>query len=98
MSAEESYGSHSLTSFAAQLERTIPQSPPLKKMAPRRKLTDTAKDLPPELYEKQKTPERETADDRKKRVQKITRDGPSAGWHINGLILSMRKCLLSIRR
>ena len=74
MSAVESYGSHSLTSFAAQLERTIPQSPPLKKMAPRRKLTDTAKDLPPELYEKLKTPERETTDDRKKRVQKITRE------------------------
>src|ERR1041385_9078881 len=74
MSAEESYGSHSLTSFAAQLERTIPQSPQLKKMAPRRKHTDTAKDLPPELYEKLKTPERETADDRKKMVQKITRE------------------------
>src|ERR1041384_624892 len=74
MSAEESYGSHCLTSFAALLERTIPQSPPLKKMAPRCKLTDTAKDLPPELYEKLKTPERETADDRKKRVQKITRE------------------------
>src|SRR3954470_4350430 len=74
MSAEESYGSHSLTSFAAQLERTIPQSPPLKKMAPRRKLTDTAKDVPPELYEKLKTPERETVDDRKKRVQKIMRE------------------------
>src|SRR3954462_2634225 len=74
MSAEESYGSHSLTSFAAQLERTIPQSPQLKKMAPRRKHTDTARDLPPELYEKLKTPERETADDRKKRVQKITRE------------------------
>src|ERR1044071_252230 len=74
MSAEESYGSHSLTSFAAQLERTIPQSPQLKKMAPRRKHTGTAKDLPPELYEKLKTPERETADDRKKRVQKITRE------------------------
>src|ERR1041385_8293866 len=74
MSAEESYGSHSLTSFAAQLERTIPQSPPLKKMAPRRKLTDTAKDLPPELYAKLKTPERENAGERKLRVQKITRD------------------------
>src|SRR3954464_6707253 len=74
MSTEESYGSHSLTSFAAPLERTIPQSPPLKKMVPQRKHTDTAKDLPPELYEKLKTPERETADDRKKRVQKITRE------------------------
>ena len=74
MSAEESYGSHSLTSFAAQLERTIPQSPQLKKMAPRRKHTDTAKDLPPTLYEKLKTPERETGEDRKKRVQKITRE------------------------
>src|SRR4051812_44150745 len=74
MSAEESYGSHSLTSFAAQLERTIPQSPPLKKMAPRRMLTDTAKHLPPELYEKLKTPKHETAGERKKRVQKITRE------------------------
>src|SRR4051812_33674662 len=74
MSAEESYGSHSLTSFVAQLERTIPQSPPLKQMAPRRKHTDTAKDLPPKLYEKLKPPERETADERKKRVQKITRE------------------------
>src|ERR1041385_3761787 len=74
MSVEESYGSHSLTSFAAQLERPIPQSPQLKKMAPRRKLTETAKDLPPELYEKLKTPERETADEHKKRVQKITRE------------------------
>src|ERR1041385_7197098 len=74
MSAEESYGSHSLTSFAAQLERPIPQSPQLKTMAPRRKHTDTAKDLPPKLYEKLKTPERETGEDRKKRVQKITRE------------------------
>src|SRR3954468_13658316 len=74
MSAEESYGSHSLTSFAAQLERSIPQSPPLKQMAPRRKHTDTAKDLPPKLYEKLKTPEQETSDERKKRVQKITRE------------------------
>src|SRR4051812_21735237 len=41
-------------------------------MTPHRKLTDTAKDLPPELYENPKTPERETAGERKKRVQKIT--------------------------
>src|SRR3954464_6609976 len=74
MSAEESYGSHSLTSFSAPLERTIPQSPPLKKMAPRRKLTDTSKDLPPELHEKLKNPERENAGERKLRVQKITRE------------------------
>src|SRR4051812_399618 len=74
MSAEELYGSHSLTSLAAQLERTIPLSPQLKKMAPGRKHTDTARDLPPELYEKLKTPERETANDRKKMVQKITRE------------------------
>src|SRR4051812_2899898 len=73
MSAEESYGSHSLTSFAASRDCSLPQSP-LKNMAPRRKLTDTAKDLPPELYEKLKTPERETSDERKKRVQKITRE------------------------
>src|ERR1041385_9577089 len=43
-------------------------------MAPRRKLTDTAKDLPPELYEKLKTPERENDGERKLRVQKITRE------------------------
>src|SRR3954467_6411270 len=73
MSAEESHGSHSLTSFAASRDCSIPQ-PQLKQMAPRRKLTDTAKDLPPELYEKLKTPERETSDDRKKRVQRITRE------------------------
>src|SRR3954463_2526168 len=73
MSAEESHGSHSLTSFAASRDCSIPQ-PQLKKMAPRLKLTDTAKDLPPELYEKLKTPERETAGERKKRVQKITRE------------------------
>src|SRR4051812_4663790 len=74
MYAEESYGSHSLNSFAAQLERTIPQSPQLEKMAPHRKLTDTAKYLPPELYEKLNTPEREIAGEQKKRVQKITRE------------------------
>src|SRR3954462_15599462 len=73
MSAEESHGSHSLTSFAASRDCSIPQ-PQLKNMAPPRKLTDTAKDLPPELYEKLKTPERETPDERKKRVQKITRE------------------------
>src|SRR3954464_974147 len=73
MSAEESHGSHSLTSFAASHDCSIPQ-PQLKNMAPRRKLTDTAKDLPPELYEKLKTPERETSDELKKRVQKITRE------------------------
>src|SRR3954468_11372380 len=73
MSAEESYGSHSLTSFAASLDCHIPQSP-VKNMAPRRKLTDTAKHLPPELYEKLKTSERETSDERKKRVQKMTRE------------------------
>src|SRR3954471_6622653 len=73
MSAEESHGSHSLTSFAASRDCSIPQ-PQLKNMAPRRKLTNTAKDLPPELYEKLKTPERETSDERKKRVQKITRE------------------------
>src|SRR3954465_11734059 len=73
MSAEEPYGSHSLTSFAASRDCSIPQ-PSLKNMAPQRKLTDTAKDLPPELYEKLKTPEREKSDERKKRVQKITRE------------------------
>src|SRR4051812_36888808 len=73
MSTEESYGSHSLTSIAASLDCHIPQSP-LKNMAPRRKLSDTAKDLPPEIYEKLKTPERETGEQRKKRVQKITRE------------------------
>ena len=74
MSAEESYGSHSLTSFAAQLELTIPQSPQLKKMAPRRRLTDTAKNLPPVLYELLTTPPHESQDDRKKRIQRITRE------------------------
>ena len=74
MSAEESYGSHSLTSFAAQLELTIPQSPQLKKMTPRRRLTETAGDLPSKLYAKLKTRKRETTGERKKRVEKITRE------------------------
>ena len=73
MSAEESYGSHSLTSFAAQLELTILQSPQLKQMAPRRRLSDTARNLTPELYEKLKTPPHETPGEHKKRIQKITR-------------------------
>src|SRR3954471_10349110 len=74
MSAEESYGSHSLTSFAAQLELTIPQSPQLKKMAPRSRLTDTAKNLPPDLNELLKTPPHESLGDRKNRIQRITRE------------------------
>src|SRR3954471_19955267 len=95
MSAEESHGSNSLTSFAASCDCSIPQ-PQLKNMAPRRKLTDTAKDLPPELYEKLKTPERETSDERKKRVQKIRRKRANRWWHMSGSILSMRRCLSSI--
>ena len=73
MSAGKLYGSHSLTSFAAQLELTIPQSPQLKQMAPWRRLSETAKNLPAELYEKLKTPPHETQDYRKKRIQRITR-------------------------
>jgi len=73
MSAEESNGSHSLTSFAAQLELSIPQSPqPKKKMGLRRK--NTAANLPPALYEKLKTPPNETQGERKLRVQNITRE------------------------
>src|ERR1043165_3313791 len=73
MSAEESHGSHSITSFAAQLELSIPQFPqPKKKMGVRRK--NTAQNLPPELYEKLKTPPNETQGERKIRVQKITRE------------------------
>ena len=67
MSTEESNGSHSLTSFAAQLELTIPQSPQLKQMGSRRR-TGTARDLPQELYDELKTPEREIAGERKKRI------------------------------
>ena len=72
MSAEESNGSHCLTSFAAQLELTIPQSPQLKQMGSKRR-TGTARDLPQELYDELKTPKRETAGERKKRIQRITR-------------------------
>ena len=74
MSAEESNGSHSLTSFAAQLEQTIPQSPLLKKMASssRRRL-GTARDLPQKTYDLLKTPPHETDNQRKLRIQKITR-------------------------
>src|SRR4051812_21009065 len=71
MSAEESHGSYSLTSFAAQLELSIPQFPqPKKKMGVKRK--NTVANLPPELYEKLKTPPRETQAGRKNRVQRIT--------------------------
>src|SRR3954471_1982431 len=72
MSAEESHGSHSLTSFAAHLELTIPQSPQLKKMGVRRK--NIAQKLPPAVYEVLKTPPRETQGERKIRIQKITRE------------------------
>ena len=72
MSAKESHGSHSLTSFAAQLELTIPQSPQLKKMRNHRK--DTAQNLPPDVYELLKTPPHETKDDRKNSIQRITRE------------------------
>ena len=73
MSAEESNGSHSLTSFAAQLKLSIPQSPqPKKKMGIKRK--NTAANLPPALYEKLKTPPGETQGERKVRIQKITRE------------------------
>src|ERR1041385_7812381 len=72
MFAEEIYGSHSLTSFVDQLELTIPQSPQLKKMPPPR-LSGTARDFAPELYEKLKTPERETSGESKTRIRKITR-------------------------
>ena len=68
MSAEESHGSHSLTSFAAQLELTIPQSPQLKKMAPGNRRTDTAKNLPPDVYALLKTPPHETKDEHKTRI------------------------------
>ena len=74
MSAEESYGSHSLTSFAAQLELTVPQSPQMKNMAPGNRLTDTAKNLPPDVYALLKTPPHETKGDRKNRIQRITRE------------------------
>src|ERR1043165_339198 len=73
MAAEEAHGSHSLTSFAAQLELSIPQFPqPKKKMGVRRK--NTSQNLPPELYEKLKTPPDETQAERKIRVQRITRE------------------------
>ena len=73
MSAEESHGSHSLTSFAAQLEHSIPLFPqPKKKMGVKRK--NTAQNLPPELYEKLKTLPGETQAERKIRVQRITRE------------------------
>ena len=71
MSAEELYGSYSPISFAAQLKLRIPQSPQLKKMAPRRHLSKTGRNLPPELSEKLKTPPHETQANRKKRIQKI---------------------------
>src|SRR3954467_715318 len=70
MSSEESNGSHSLTSFAAQLELTIPQCPQLKKMGKRN--SETAKNLPGDLYEKLKTPPHETQGERKNRLQTIT--------------------------
>src|ERR1043165_1375683 len=73
MSVEESHGSHSLTSFASQLELSIPQFPQLrKKMGVKRK--NTAQNLPPELYEKLKTPPGETQAEHKIRVQRITRE------------------------
>ena len=72
MSAEESHGSHSLTSFAAQLELSIPQSPQLKKMGVCRK--NTAQNLPPDVYEQLKTPPHETQGERKVRIQKIMRE------------------------
>src|ERR1041385_1614028 len=73
MSAEESNGSHSLTSFAAQLEVSIPQFPqPKKNMGLRRK--NTATNLPPALYAKLKTPPNETQGEHKLRVQNMTRE------------------------
>src|ERR1041384_943751 len=73
MSAEESHGSHSLNSFASQLELSIPQSPqPKKKMGVKWK--NTAQNLPPDVYEQLKTPPNETQAERKIRVQKITRE------------------------
>src|SRR4051812_38323349 len=74
MSTDESYGSHSLTSFVARLELTITKSPQLKQMAPRRRLSETAQNLPHELYKKLKIPPHETQADRKKRIHKITRE------------------------
>src|SRR4051812_17746847 len=72
MSAEKSNGSHRLTSFEAQLELTIPKCPQLKKMGKRN--SETTKNLPDDLYEKLKTPPHETHGERKKRVQRITRE------------------------
>src|SRR4051812_27945943 len=72
MSTEESHGSHSLTSFAAQFKLAVPQSPQLKKMGVRRK--NIVQNLPPAVYDALKTPPRETQGERKIRIQKITRE------------------------